>query len=77
MVAVQPEVQPSQVKSWSVRRKKKGMYLAVKYELIVMVIPQYSLVDAHLIATTLPGPGQRYKLYIGFCYFLAQACLGI
>ena len=26
----------------------------------------YSLVDAHLIATMLPGPGQRYKLYMRF-----------
>ena len=25
---------------------------------------KYSLVDAHLIATTLPVPGQHYKLYI-------------
>ena len=37
---------------------------------------QYSLVDAHLIATTLPGPGQHYKLYMRFCYCYAQACLG-
>ena len=37
----------------------------------------YSLVIAHLIATTLPGPGQRYKLYMCFCYLHAQACLGI
>ena len=26
----------------------------------------FSLVDAHLIATTLPGPGQRYKLCMCF-----------
>ena len=31
--------------------------------------PVFSLVDAHLIATMLPGPGQRYKLYMCFGYF--------
>ena len=37
----------------------------------------FNLVDVHLIATTLAGPGQRYKLYLCFCNLHAQAaCLG-
>ena len=32
-----------------------------------------ALADAHLIATTLPGPGQRYKFYMCFCDIHAQA----
>ena len=35
---------------------------------------KYSLVDAHLISTTLPGPGQRYKLYN---VFLLLSCPGM
>ena len=36
----------------------------------------FSLVGVILIATTLPSPRQCYKLYMSFCYFHAQACLG-
>ena len=40
-------------------------------------VTKCSLVGVILIATTLPGPGQHYKLYMCFCYFHAKACLGM
>ena len=30
--------------------------------------PNFTLVDAHLIATTIPGPGKRYKIYMCFLH---------
>ena len=58
--------------TWKYQLHSLLSYFARKWYLV-----KISLVDVTLIATTLPGPGQCYKLYLCFCNFHAQAaCLG-